>query len=372
MKVGIITFFRPINTGAVLQACATNRIISDKLGIISELLDYRLPRTEYYRRCFNMDMILRQKSTMLKLRRLAGSILFYPNRRNENKLYDEFIRKYLRVSDTAYSGIEALKDAEDSYDAFITGSDLVWSPLMTEGVNPVYFLEFAPGKKRISYAASIGENDLSDALLKQIAGKADKLDYISLRESTTAQQLQKYVSKKVYTVLDPTLLTHMEDWEKFYACEPICKEKYIFAYCLEDSDIFIRQVNFLSETYGYKVITNTSLRGYSGQNIKSAKFKIGPSEFLNYVRYAQIVVTNSFHGCAFSIIFHKDFYCIPHSVRGIRMTDIMSSFKIDNRIIQNDIGIRKEIDYAKLEDIRENMIAQSMDYLHSALKDKKI
>ncbi len=369
MKVGIVTFYRPINNGAVLQACATNRILSRKLNISSELLDYRAPRTERYRKSWSLQRILHRKGATTKCKGLVADVLYYTRRRKEQKLYDSFLEKHLHISNTVYRDFTDLRRAEEQYDAFLVGSDLVWNPQMTEGVNPIYFLEFAPNKKKIAYAASVGMSEPPEELLKEIAAKAEKLDCISLREKTTAMQLQPYVKKKVHAVLDPTLLTDGEDWASFYDAKPLCDRKYIFAFCLEKSDLLVKQVNLLAKTYGYEIITSTRKDGFAADRVTSVRFQMGPSEFLNYVRHAQIVVTNSFHGCAFSVLFHKDLYCIPHTTRGVRMTELMMNLEMPERIIQETPRLCEKVDYEQVEKIRASMMQDSMTYLVNALKE---
>jgi len=368
MKVGILTFFRPISIGAVLQACATNRIALQRIGIESELIDYRLPRIEFYRKCFNLKEVLVRTGLKAKLRGIASTVLLFPLKYKRKKHFDKFIAKYLITSKRVYKSLDQLKQECNDYDAYMVGSDLVWNPIMSDGVNPVYFLEFVNGQKKIAYAPSIGSVDINKGDLKEIAKKAEGLDSISLREKTSVEQLQCYVNKNIHTVLDPTLLTYSDDWDDFYSDKPLYKEKYIFAFVLEQSDLLINTVNMLASQYNCPVVTSSEKNSFKAKKVINVKYNLGPSEFLNTIKNAKVVVTNSFHGCAFSVIFHKDFYCIPHTTRGIRMIDMMKSFLIDDRIISNnEKPVSTEIDYQKVETIRKNALKQSMNYLSNAL-----
>jgi hypothetical protein len=124
----------------------------------------------------------------------------------------------------------------------------------------------------------------------------------------------------------------------------------------------------LASQYNCPVVTSSEKNSFKAKKVINVKYNLGPSEFLNTIKNAKVVVTNSFHGCAFSVIFHKDFYCIPHTTRGIRMIDMMKSFMIDDRIISNnEKPVSTEIDYQKVETIRKNALKQSMNYLSNAL-----
>ena len=370
MKVGILTFYRVINNGAALQACATNRIVLKKLGVESELIDYRLPRVEYYRKPFSIMRALQAKGIKGKVRAFAKECVKYPDNIRRFRLYNMFMGKYLKTSTHEYCNIEELGKDANNYDAFVVGSDLVWNPLMAEGVNPVYYLDFVedPNVKKIAYAPSIGTLDITDAEKRQISQYLKKFDAISVREESSRKQLQELTDKPVHTVLDPSLLTFEEDWDEFYDQIPIEKEKYIFAFKLEKSPVLIEVVNKLAKKENAIIVAYGSTVGFKARKVKDVSGRMGPSEFLNYIKNASHVVTNSYHGCAFSIVFHKEFYCIPHSTRGLRMVDLLHMLQIPERLIYTeDISGIESLNYKKLDSIRKQYIDSSLRYLTDAL-----
>ena len=370
MKVGILTFYRVINNGAALQACATNRIVLNKLGIESELIDYRLPRVEYYRKPFSIKRALQTKGIKGKVRACTKEFVKYPDNIRRFRLYNAFMKQHLKTSTHEYCSIEELKKDANNYNAFVVGSDLVWSPLMAEGVNPVYYLDFveAPNVRKIAYAPSIGTLDISDEEKRQIAQYLKKFDAISIREESSRKQLQELTDKPVHTVLDPTLLTFEKDWDIFYDPKPIENEKYVFAFKLEKSPLLVKCANQLAVKENAIIVTYGSTAGFKAKKVKDVSGRIGPAEFLNYMKNASHVITNSYHGCAFSIIFHKDFYCVPHSTRGIRMVDLLHMFQIPERLIYTeDISHINNLDYEKLESVRKQFVDSSYDYLSKAL-----
>lgn len=370
MKVGILTFYRVINNGAILQACATNQIILKQMGIESELIDYRLPRIEFYRKPFSMKRAFCTKGFTGKLKAGIKEFIKYPSSIRRYQLYNDFMDKHLKTTAHEYYSLEDLKAVASYYDAFIVGSDLVWSPLMAEGVNPVYYLDFIDDTKvkRIAYAPSVGTLNITEEEKRLISEYLKKFDAISVREESSQHQLQELVDKKIYTVLDPTLLTHENDWEEFYNPDPIEKNKYVFAFKLEKSPLLVNTANQLAAENDAIIVSYGATRGFKAREVKDVSGEMGPAEFLNYIKNASHIVTNSYHGCAFSLIFHKDFYCIPHSTRGMRMVDLLNKLQIPERLIYtDDISGLRSIDYEKVEITRNKYIDSSYDYLSKAL-----
>jgi hypothetical protein len=373
-KVGILTFFRPINNGAVLQACAMAKIILPKLGYTAELIDYRFERIEIDRSIFGIKRILREPGKVKKARRVIADIVRFPINYRQKKIFDVFIHKNLPVSRNVYYSEEDLEKRCQGYDAYVVGSDLVWSPTMAGGVNPIYFLGFVNNNKlKVAYAPSVGTMDLSNKDIKDFKLLLSNFDAISVREESTAAQLRELTGYDVKSVLDPTLLTDSKDWNGFYSSKMIFNDEYILAFALETSQVLIDTVNRLAKETGAIVVAyGRKNKLYKARRVVFLDGKCGPAEFLNYVNNAFKVVTNSFHGCAFSIVFHKDFYCIPHTTRGIRMIDLLASLNLDKRIITNATDLPKEhIDYDSVEQKRKEMKEKSMVFLKNSLDSIK-
>lgn len=370
MKIGVLTFFRPLNNGAVLQACATTKIVLKKMGADAELIDFRLQRIETDRALFGKKRILRETDALRRIRRVLADVVRFPMNYRQRKLYDSFIKTHLQTSREIYYTQEDLTQKCQQYDAYLVGSDLVWSPLMAEGVNPVYFLNFVKGNKpKIAYAPSIGTTQLSEEEMEKYKAYLGFLDFVSLREKSSAEQLKSITGYPVEAVLDPTLLTEEKDWQPFYRQEAMVQEPYIFAFSLEQSDLLIDTVHNLAEKAGHRVVVfGRKNKKYKGKNVIFTDSACGPAEFLNLVKHAACVVTNSFHGCAFSVIFHKEFYCIPHSERGIRMIDLLNCLGIGNRIVTSaDRLTAEKIDYTVVDEKKQKLSESSLEFLKKAL-----
>ena len=369
-KVGIMTFFRPINNGAVLQACATSRIVLPKLGYKAEIIDYRLERIETDRSMFGIDRVLRENGTLKKVRRVFADLIRLPVNYKQTKIFDSFIIKHLPVGSDVFYSEGDLKERCQGYDAYIVGSDLVWSPTMAEGVNPVYFLAFVDKSKlKIAYAPSVGTTDLTDKDIRDFRSLLSNLDAISVREKSSAIQLRNLTGYDMKAVLDPTLLTDCADWDEFYDSQKLVKDKYVFAFALEASQILVDTVNCLAKEADSIVIAyGRKNKLYRARKVIFLDGECGPSEFLNYIRNADTVVTNSFHGCAFSVVFRKEFYCIPHTTRGVRMVDLLKELNLEKRIIKNATNLPKDkIDYKKVEQKLSILRDDSLGFLKDSL-----
>lgn len=374
MRIGVLTFFRPINYGAVLQAYATSNIVLKKMGMESELIDYRMPRIEIYRKPFSINRIARCSNFKEKVISTIKDAIMMPLRSRQNRLFDNFIEKYLNVSKKVYYTYEDLQKSCQDYDAFIVGSDLVWSPLMTDGLDPSFFLGFVDDSaniKRIAYAPSIGNTYLSDVQKDFFSKELKHLDSISVREQTSAKQLQELTDKPVSTVLDPTLLTVSGDWNGVCSENTFFPNDYIFAFTLENSPDITNAANQLARRYDCEIVASGTKKPYKAKRVSYLRhYPCGPSEFLNILKNARSVVTNSYHGCAFSLIFHKDFYCVPHSTRGIRMIDLMKSLDLSDRIVSHDsFEIMPEICFDCVDNKRSVLAESSHNYLKKAFQE---
>lgn len=372
MKIGIITFYRPINIGAVLQATATNRIIFKDRNIKTELIDYRLPRTEFYRKPFNLLRPFKAKGIKNVVKALIGEFIFFPKRFKAYAKMNKFVKKYLIVTDKKYKNQRDCKSLNETFDVFLIGSDLVWNPIMSESLNGVFFADFAEKNKIVlSYAASVGQNKIDNTTLTTIADNICRFSRVSVREKTTAYQLQKISSTKIYTVLDPTLLTNEEDWEPFIGTFKYRNCSYIFVYMLENSDSLISFAERVAKITGYKIITYDSKIKFHYKNIRSVP-TIGPSEFLDAIKNAKVVITNSLHGCAFSILFKKEFYAFPHSTRSIRMTDLLDDLHLSKRMITDikTVDIDEKINYDLVFLSLNKLRDRSLDFIEQGLSGK--
>ena len=185
-------------------------------------------------------------------------------------------------------------------DIFIAGSDQIWNPAWTEDA---YFLNFVPDHNgKIAYAASIGTNSVSQAYLEHVTPLLNRFDFISVREESAKEILQPYVDKPIKVVLDPTLLLTRDEWDKI-AVQPAIPQPYIFVDLLGEKREHRRLIKRYAQTLGLKIafIPHVHFRFnpadcfFADYNL----YDVGPREFVGLIKNAEMVITDSFHGCVF-------------------------------------------------------------------------
>lgn len=358
MKLGIITFHRAINYGAALQAFALQDILNKK-GYETEIIDYACERLENcYKKFYNPEH---------SLKGFISAIIYYPIRSARIEKFANFRKKYMHISDEKNITKDKLKKIANKYDYIITGSDQVWNPEQTD-YDMSYFLDFVKPEKRISYAASMGTNKPTEKQAIILKKYVQSYHKISVREEENEKYLTELLNIKVETVADPVFLVSADEWKLLIDDQPIINEPYIFVYCLHEKMSY-KYAEYLSNKTGKKIVSiPDSIRvKCSGKK----DFKAGVLEFLNYIFYADYVITDSFHATAFSLIFEKQFNIImkqnKKELNG-RLYSISNKYNLNEIVISNsqDINkIGKEISFDKIRRIKEKEIAEAEQFINS-------
>lgn len=354
MKLGIITFHRARNYGAVLQAYALNKATQD-LGFDSEVIDYRYNKVE-------KDYLLFKSKNKKKI---IKDIINYPIKKTKWKKFDDFIQKNVKTSDRVYVSEKDFKEANKIYDCYLTGSDQVFNLKMTDN-DKNYFLDFVEDStKKNSYAASFGQKELPEEKKEIYKNLLSDFNQISVRENDAIVLVDDLISKKARIDVDPSFLLNKEQWEKISA-KPKVKDKYILLFVMQKNDTIFKFAEELSRTTGYKIIFISE--GY--KRLLNAKHKrtVSPEEWLGYFLNAEYIVTNSFHGLAFSINFNKKFfveYQKPPATGNSRLETILKEYKLQERLIKdgkND-AINHDIDWEYVNSKLNENKKKSIDYL---------
>lgn len=370
-KIIITTFFKAENYGAALQAYALEQILLQK-GYDVEILNYRDESIESVYKIFNC----KNKSLYLVFRAYVGIVLLYQKKKKRKQKFLEFQREYLIIGDKEYRSVEDIKKDPPCADIYITGSDQVWNTSITKGLSDVYTLNFGfPQTKRIAYAASIGNNHINVEEQEMLKEKISNMDWISVREATAQNILVDLLPEKAVSImLDPVLLRKSEEWNAdiFAYCSRNVNKKYILAYQVEENKEFEESVNALSKITGLGIIHFEKIKKY--RNAICSSYTEGPLEFINLIKNAEYVITASFHGTAFSVVFQKKFWVFPHQFTGSRATDLLHTLEIPERAVytQEEFlahNYDKEIDYQKVNGILERERKRSLEWLDTALKE---
>jgi len=300
-----------------------------------------------------------------------NDILEY-NKNKERILSFEKMRKKMNITER-FDDVNYLNSQKFDESIFITGSDQVWNFDITGGLDDIYFLNFGSDKiKRISYAASIGKNSIPSNIKADFITKVSKISKISIREESGKKLINELLPEmNVNIVLDPTLLLTKNEWLNELPPENFSEEKYILAYVVAKNEEYVKIVNELSKITGLKVIHFEKTNNYD--NVLKSVYTEGPLEFVNLIKNAEYVVTTSFHATAFSIIFNKKFWVVPHKTTGSRVTDLLNKLDISNRAVTTldefkNKNYDEEIDYNKVNKLLEIERKKSIDWLINAIE----
>ena len=367
MKIGLITYHSAYNFGSVLQAFSTQNFI-EKLGHQVKIINYRPVSQKRFYAIINTGNGTKSFiKTLLRLPNLKGLLL-------RKQRYETFIHDYLHLTDEFETPDDARQYAE-AFDLYVSGSDQVWNKNSNElksvswdYMNP-YLLTFTK-RKKISYASSLNDMHAEDIL--NIVEPLQEFQYISCRESVACDLLSDYIDKKIWNVLDPTLLIPGDTWLKMIPKERLIKDEFILYYSLRGITDINRDISNLLNCQSSKIAVIAPLSPVrpSGKiiNMDSA----GPIEFLQLILDAKCIVTTSYHGTLFSINLHKNFF----SVRGknknsnIRFEDVLYKTGLYDRLITSTSDITESaIDYTDVDQVLEQYREASVEYLKRAIGD---
>lgn len=326
-KVKTVTFHLANNYGALLQAFALQQILQKKYD--AEILNYDNTFISDNYRVFKPI----NKNPIKTIYHLFKDIINYNQEKKRVLAFDNF-RKKLYLSDY-FSDKDEKKLPE--VDAYIVGSDQVWNPFLTNGVDSIYTLKDVKKSKKISYAASSGNLKYIEQYKTEFLKNIQQFDAISVREKNLKEYLSKNLKgKTVSTVLDPTLLLSKNEWINLCKDKKIEKEKYIFVYSVNNANsLFYDFVNKLADDKNLKIVffDKRDLKNHF-KHKKKSYYSAGPSEFLNLLYNAEYVITTSFHGTALSCLLNKEFFVILSTFPD-RLTTLLNALDLNSRIISN-------------------------------------
>lgn len=358
-NISFITIHIGSNFGSNLQTIATAQIFK-MLGFNSVVVNYIPPRVTYKR------FWQRAFSSPLKFCR---SIIVLPLFCINKHIYNSYLAKHCNVSKPIYAEDDFVSKCPKA-DYYVTGSDQVWNFKHNEGLDTHYFFDGIKGKK-IAYASSIGMDKLSKEEQLSLKKYLKIYDAISVREASAKEQLQELEIEATH-VLDPTLMLNKEQWSK-YISKRIEKDKYILVYLpynIIDENVIYKTIRNIAKQKQLKVVTFSWTYFTKRKADKTYRF-CNPSDFLSLMYYADYVVTNSFHGTAFSINLNKQFWVYMPSKFSTRVKSLLDLCKINNRQLTDEIdtkNINEVIDYTDVNNILNNERQKAFDFLQNALK----
>lgn len=368
MKIKTITCHDVYNSGASLQAYALMKYL-EKSGDEVEIIDYK---PDYLSNHYNLWAITNPKYEKNIILKIIYLILKFPERvlalRNKVK-YDKFRETYLNITKERYLSNNDLKRNIPNADIYICGSDQIWNTKFNNGKDPAFYLDFVPKEKvKVAYAASFATDSIDKEVKEITKERISKLDYVGVREISALDILNRLGIKNGVQVLDPVFLLNKFEWEEL-TYEINSNEKYIFVYDFDGNEL-IRDVALkLAKEKKLKIYT-VFKSNYSDKVIKN----MGPIDFISYIKNAEFVISNSFHGTAFSIIFERQFAVVNRKEAiNTRMRDLLNILNINHRLIgkKDDFdNIVKNVDYNKINKYLKEKIKLSKSYLDRVVSSK--
>ncbi|MBA2862302.1 polysaccharide pyruvyl transferase family protein [Methanococcus maripaludis] len=386
-KVSILTLVgRNFNNnyGAVLQAYALQETIK-KLNYNTEIIDFnpKASKNEILKKIcqrinegnfLNMVLRISSKNISSKLHKKQEIL--------RNKKFETFRSEQLYLSKKTYNNEEELINNYETSDYYIVGSDQVWNPIAGIEKIKVYLFSFVTNSKKISYAASVSKK-IPENYKKTYSDLLKDFDYISVREMDGKEQIKQLTDKNIEIVLDPTLLLSKNEWNRI-SKEPknIPTYKYIFVYDLYRSNEILSGLCKFAKKRGLKIINYTPNNIYKKikyTHVSDSFYEYGPSEFLWYLKNSEYVVTSSFHGTVFSLLFEKEFYAVTPDTGykggnafNSRLTDLLDTLGLKNRILDdpsklNIVNFEKGIDWGKIDEKLNVEKEKSLNFLKNTL-----
>lgn len=364
VKIGIITRHAVANYGSFLQSYATQYTLQ-KLGHEAVIVNYISENEKPL--ALGKTITRNTQAHANKIKKMLYMLLQTINSAVCYKRFEGFRKKKLRETKEYNTAFE-LKECVETIDVFCTGSDQVWNTINFDEFDPAYFLNFVPTDvPKISYAASFGRKEFDQGKMSQLERYLGSYNRISVREKSGIDILNR-MGLHGSVVLDPTLLLNKEEWRKF-SKQP--KERnYILVYQLRKNPDFLNYVDKIQKKMKCDVIRVTT---DFKQIFKAGRTRclISPEAFVGYFSNASLVITDSFHGTAFSINFNVPFVEILPDRYAERNLNILKMFGLQSRILEDENidVIDQPIDYQKVNGMLECARQNSLDWIKNALME---
>lgn len=353
MKLGIVTFHKAINYGAVLQCYALQNFLKNN-GHDVDVIDYASDYLEETYKNFRMPR--------KNIKGFLSAVANYGFRKKRNKIFSDFRKNKIKLSEERKIPANQLAEVAKKYDKVIVGSDQVWNPTLT-GWDDNFFLSFVPKEKRVSYAASLGNAKPDTKVEEYYIEHLSEYDRLSVREKDGQEYLERILNRSVSNNIDPVFLLEKKEWEKL-VLERRTDKPYVFVYCLHEKSCY-EHAKKIAEKKGIEIISIPDSRRAKVPGTKDLTASV--NDFLSYIYYADYVITDSFHATAFSIIFEKQFgIVLKKKYKGLngRLVSIAELLGVSDRIIENTDTIDERINFENTKKLILVEITKALIYFN--------
>lgn len=386
--IALVTCYFHHNYGSMLQAYATEMIMQQmhlpyQTIACKAPIDYMEENKAIYivKKLLIGDWKMKLGKMQIEREKKKNPV-FARNWTIRDEAFNLFAKESFHLSPYCKNRAE-LKAMANNYSAILVGSDQLWR---TDSVEHGYYtLEWVPDNiRKIAYSTSIGVKEVPWFQVEKNRRFMNRFDYIALREQSACDLVYKLTGRKVQVVLDPTLLFTGEQWMNIQQIEPLTTDNYIFCYLLgnnPDQRALIKQVQ---KKTGLKIVALQHLDEYIPSDegfADEAPYNVGPREFLNYIRNADYIFTDSFHCSVFSILYKKQFFTFSRfserakQSTNTRIDNLLNLTGLSQRRINSQSELNSILDmpcnYKGVDERLDALRQSSMEYLYTALKGIK-
>lgn len=383
--IALVTCYFHHNYGSMLQAYATEMIMRQMRLPFQTIacrapIDYMEENKAIYiiKKLLIADWKMRLGKMKIEREKKKNPV-FARNWKIRDEAFNRFAKESFHLSPYCKNR-EELKAMANNYSAFLVGSDQLWR---TDSVEHGYYtLEWVPDHiRKIAYSTSIGVKEVPWFQVEKNRRFMNRFDYMALREQSACDLVYKLTGRKVQVVLDPTLLFTGEQWMDIQRTEPLTDGKYIFCYLLGNNPEQRVLIKRIQEETGLKIVALQHLDEYIPSDegfADEAPYNVGPKEFLNYIRNAEYVFTDSFHCSVFSILYKKQFFTFSRFSEHAKQS---TNTRIDNLLHLTGLSQRRingnsdpvsvlslPCDYKGVDERLDTLRKSSFAYLQNALK----
>lgn len=369
-EIGTVTFHGAQNFGSVLQTYALQEFVKELYAEAGLDCDYRVInyRTNFQKSFYSVYKSIKNPKNIVKN---AVALRYNSELKAKNQKFEDFLNNYINLTDEVSESGD-LSKLGSCFDYYISGSDQIWN-VRAADFESAYYLDFVKDGKKISYAASFGplkidwklyDKDKFSALLSEYSA-------ISVREKGSRNAVKELTGKDCGINVDPVFLLSKEQWQAIQSDANYNGGKYILLYCLEPSKEQLSMAKAISEKLRLPVLITRYNNKNDIVNGFVKKYDCGPLDFLSYIDKAALVISSSFHGTAFSMIYNKPFYVFG-GMKDSRISSILETAGIEERSIESREDIERvnlnAADFSKVNEIINAEQNRSKDYLKNALE----
>lgn len=379
-EIGICVRYITDNYGSMLQLFALQKAV-EKLNLKYEFIVYDKKTPGFLlknmTRVFNIYFMQGKMLQIKKKYKMKKYPEIFKNNQKRLESFADFRKRHFHRFSERLKGFKALQEGAKKYDVVMVGSDQLWGP---EGLDTNFFnLMFVPDNiRKVAYSASFGVKEIPARLQSKYKRFLERIEYISVREQTGQKIVKDVIGKKVPVVVDPVMLLSKEEWDNSISASKVVEEPYMLCYFLGASSKHRKAALELQAKTGWKIVTLPHIDEVVEADMNFGDIQLyntTPEQFLNLIRNAEYICTDSFHGTAFSIINEKNFTVFNRFddtakySRNSRIDTICNIFGLSDRRFSGNINdsFGKDIAYDNVREILKQLREKSWDFLSNSL-----